>query len=147
MLWAKAINTSCYVINRCIIQPILKKTPFELWKNRKPNFGYFHVFGCKFFILNNNKDNVGKFDAKVDEGIFLSYSTSSKAYCVFNKRMLVVEKSIHVVFDASNVFLKRDDEDVVDLDKGGEKPTTSEVKEVSQPQDIDEQNLEEEEET
>ena len=33
--------------------------------------------------------------------IFLGYSTSSKAYRVFNKRTLVVEESIHVVFDES----------------------------------------------
>lgn len=35
---------------------------------------------CKCFILNDRKDNLGKFDAKVDEGIFLGYSNSSKAF-------------------------------------------------------------------
>ena len=33
--------------------------------------------------------------------IFLGYFTSSKAYRVFNKRTLVVEESIYVVFDES----------------------------------------------
>ena len=28
--WAEAINTSCYIINRVMIRPILKKTPYEL---------------------------------------------------------------------------------------------------------------------
>lgn len=67
-----------------MIRLIFKKTPYELWKRRKNNVGYFHVFGCKFFVLNNNKDNLSKFDTKVDEGIFLGYPTSSKAYRVFN---------------------------------------------------------------
>jgi len=44
-------------------------------------------------------DKLGKFDVKVDDDIFLGYSSNSKAYKVFNKRTLVVEESIHVAFD------------------------------------------------
>ena len=75
------------------------KTPYEIWKGKKPNISYFHPFGCKVFILNNGKDNLGKFDAKSDIRIFLGYSTNSKAYRVFNWRTKVVEESIHVKFD------------------------------------------------
>nr|CAN62159.1 hypothetical protein VITISV_041771 [Vitis vinifera] len=73
--WAEAVNTSCYVLNRILLRPILNKTPYELWKNKKPNISYFKVFRCKCFIL-NTKDNLEKFDAKSDIGIFLGYSTS-----------------------------------------------------------------------
>ena len=55
--WVKTVNTSCYVLNRVLLRPILKKTPYELWKNKKPNISYFKVFGCKCFIL-NTKDNL-----------------------------------------------------------------------------------------
>ncbi|KAL6337946.1 hypothetical protein AAG906_005411 [Vitis piasezkii] len=103
--WAEAVNTSCYVLNRILLRPILKKTPYELWKSKKPNISHFKVFGCKCFIL-NTKDNLGKFDAKSDVGIFLGYSTSSKAFRVFNKRTMVVEESIHVIFYESNHSLQ-----------------------------------------
>nr|CAN71245.1 hypothetical protein VITISV_011091 [Vitis vinifera] len=103
--WAKVVNTSCYVLNRILLRLILKKTPYELWKNKKPNISYFKVFGCKCFIL-NTKDNLGKFDAKSDVGFFLGYSTSSKAFRVFNKRTMVVEESIHVIFYESNNSLQ-----------------------------------------
>ncbi|KAH9716423.1 hypothetical protein KPL71_021459 [Citrus sinensis] len=96
--WAEAVNTACYVLNRVLIRPNLNKTPYELWKHRKPNIGYFKVFGCKCFIL-NTKDNLGKFDPKSNVGIFLGYSNSSKAYRVYNKNTLVVEESMHVTFD------------------------------------------------
>ena len=66
------------------------------------NINYFHIFGCRCFILNNRKDNLKKIDTKSDEGIFLGYFTSSKAYRVFNKRTLIVEESIHMIFDESN---------------------------------------------
>jgi len=36
-------------------------------ESRKPNISHLKVFGCKCFILNNGKDNLGKFNSKVDE--------------------------------------------------------------------------------
>ena len=92
------VNMTCYILNQVLIRPILKKTHFELWFDKKPKIGYFKVFGCQYFIL-NTKDNLGKFDAKSDESIFLGYSTTSKAYRVFNKRTNVVEESMHITFD------------------------------------------------
>ena len=118
--WTEAINTSYYIINRTMIRPILKKTPYELFRERKPNISYFHSFGCKCFVLNNGKDNLGKFDAKSDEGIFLGYSLTSKTFRVFNKRTLVVEESIHVIFNESNPPSRKDsldDDDVGILQK------------------------------
>ena len=109
--WADAVSTACYVMNRIIIRPILKKTPYELYKGRKPNISHLHVFGCKCFILNNGKDNLGKFDAKADEGIFLGYSLTSKAFRVYNKRIMTMEESIHVAFDETNRCCARKDFD------------------------------------
>ena len=76
----------------------MNKTPYELWKDRKPNISYFHIFGCYCYIL-NIKDNLGKFDAKSDKGIFLGYSLTSKAYRVFNLCSNNMEESMHVKFD------------------------------------------------
>ena len=53
------------------------------------------MFGSKCYIL-NDRENLGKFDAKSDEGIFLGYSTTSRAYRVFNKRTKIVMESINV---------------------------------------------------
>jgi len=54
---------------------ILKKTPYELFKGSRPVLSQLKVFGYKCFILNNGKEQLGKFDAKVDKGIFLCYAT------------------------------------------------------------------------
>ena len=96
--WAEVVSTACYVANRVLVRPQLKKTPYELLKERKPNITFFRAFGCKCYILVNGKEDLGKFDSRSDEGIFLGYSERSKAYWVFNKRTLVVEESIHVEF-------------------------------------------------
>ena len=47
-----------------------KKTAYEIWNGKKPKVKYFRVFGNKCYIL-NDRENLGKFDAKSDEGIFL----------------------------------------------------------------------------
>jgi hypothetical protein len=39
----KPLNTSFYVLNRVTLRLELKKTPYELWKGRKPNILYFKV--------------------------------------------------------------------------------------------------------
>ena len=67
-------------------------------------------------MLNNGKERLKKFDAKSDEAIFLGYSFSSKVFSVFNKRTLVVEESIHVVFDETNDLSSRKNEGIDDAD-------------------------------
>lgn len=41
-----------------------------------------------------SEDNLGKFDTRVDEGIFLEYSTKRKAYKSYNKRLRKVIECI-----------------------------------------------------
>ena len=136
--WRDAISMACYVLNRILIHPILDKTPYELLKGRKPNLSHLHVFGCKYFVLNNGKDNLGKFDAKVDEGIFLRYSQSSKVYRVYNKRLHIVEESVHVTFnetfpnsvgkDSSFHGLCESIEDILkDIDEGVDQPKSIDI--------------------
>ena len=59
------------------------KTSCELWFGRLALVKYFIVFGSKFYIKRDD-DNLGKFDSKTDEGIFLGYSSTKKAYICFN---------------------------------------------------------------
>jgi len=102
--WADVVSTACYVMNRVLIRIILKKTPYELLNRRNPNIRHLKVFGCKCYILNNGKESLSKFDAKSDKGIFLGYSLSSQAYRAYNKKLMTVLESIHVVFDETNKY-------------------------------------------
>ncbi|KAI3697975.1 hypothetical protein L6452_31082 [Arctium lappa] len=95
---AEAVNTACFTQNRSLIIKRFGKTTYELFLGRKPSINFLHIFGCQCFIL-NNRDQLGKFDPKADDGIFLGYSSISKAYRVFNKRRQTVEETIHVTFD------------------------------------------------
>ena len=61
------------------------KTPYELWFGRPGSVKYFRDFGSKCYIKIDD-DNLGKFDSRTDEGIFLGYSSTKKAYTCYNLR-------------------------------------------------------------
>ncbi|KAJ9567318.1 hypothetical protein OSB04_003284 [Centaurea solstitialis] len=96
--WAEAVSTACFTQNRTIITKRFQKTPYHIINRRVPNVKFFHVFGCRCYIL-NNRDNLGKFDKKADEGYFLGYSLTSKTFRVYNKRTKMVMETVYVTFD------------------------------------------------
>nr|KYP59257.1 Retrovirus-related Pol polyprotein from transposon TNT 1-94 [Cajanus cajan] len=74
--WAKAVNTTSYIQNRILIRPLLNKAP------------------CECYIL-NTKDQLGKFDSKVDKGIFLGMEVHQLSFLggkvLRNKARLVAQ--------------------------------------------------------
>ena len=62
------------------------KTPYELWYGRPSLVKYFKVFGSNCYIK-RSEDDLGKFDSRTNEGIFLGYSSTKNAYRCYNKRL------------------------------------------------------------
>ena len=96
--WAEAVNTACYTQNRTMINKDYNKTSCEIMANKKPIVKYFHVFGAKCFTLKYD-DQLGKFESKAHEGIFLGYSLESKDYRVYVIDHKKVIESMNVTFD------------------------------------------------
>nr|GEY67530.1 ribonuclease H-like domain-containing protein [Tanacetum cinerariifolium] len=71
--WEKAVNTTCYALNRALVIKTHNKTPYELIRGRPPLLDFMKPFGYPVTIL-NTKNYLGKFDEKVDEGFFVGYS-------------------------------------------------------------------------
>ena len=88
-------------------------TTFELWYGYSPKVKYFKVFGRKCYILKDFRS--GKLDAKSEEGIFLGYSTRSKAYNCLNTNTNKVVESVNVNFD--EYIEVHEDETMKDLEE------------------------------
>ncbi|GJV63650.1 retrovirus-related pol polyprotein from transposon TNT 1-94 [Tanacetum coccineum] len=97
-LQAEAINTSCYTPNRSLICIQYNKTPYELMQDKKSNLSFFHIFGSLCYPTNDHED-LGKFDAKADIGIFVGYAPAKKAFRIYNRRTQLITETIHVTFD------------------------------------------------
>ncbi|GJR35053.1 retrovirus-related pol polyprotein from transposon TNT 1-94 [Tanacetum coccineum] len=98
--WAEAVNTACYVQNRVLVVKPHNKTLYELFHGRTSTLSFMSLFGCFVTIL-NTIDHLGKFNGKANEGFFVGYSLSSKAFRVFNSRTRIVEENLHIRFSES----------------------------------------------
>jgi hypothetical protein len=105
--WAEAINMACFYSNRLYYHEFLEKTTYEILNDRKPNIVYFWVFGCKCYILKKGT-RLSKFEKKCDEGFLLGYSTTSKAYRVWNLASGTLEKVHDVEFNETNGSQEKD---------------------------------------
>nr|GEZ88117.1 hypothetical protein [Tanacetum cinerariifolium] len=97
-LWAEAINTTCYTQNRSLICLLYNKTPYELMQDKKPDLSFLYVFGSLCYPTNDHED-LGKFDAKADIGIFVGYAPAKKSFRIYNRRTRIISETIHVTFD------------------------------------------------
>ena len=51
IFWAEAINTTCYIQNRTLINKSVGNIPCFIMRGRKPTVKHLHVFGSKCYIL------------------------------------------------------------------------------------------------
>ena len=50
-LWAEAVSTACYIINRVYLRPLTSKTAYEIFNGRKPTISCFHTFWLQMFCF------------------------------------------------------------------------------------------------
>ncbi|GJW37072.1 retrovirus-related pol polyprotein from transposon TNT 1-94 [Tanacetum coccineum] len=67
-------------------------------QDKKPDLSFFHVFGSLCYPTNDHED-LGKFDAKADIGIFIGYAPAKKAFKIYNRRTRIITETIYVTFD------------------------------------------------
>jgi hypothetical protein len=96
--WVEAIHTAVHILNKAHLRPHSDKTPYELWFGRPASIKHFKVFGITCYIKNND-ENIGKYDDRADEGIFLGYATNSKGYRCYNKRLHKLVDCIDIKVD------------------------------------------------
>nr|GEV98257.1 hypothetical protein [Tanacetum cinerariifolium] len=96
--WAEAIATTCFTQKHSLVIPRHEKTPYHIINGQKPSVKFFQIFGSLCYIVKDD-ENLEKMKEKVDACIFVGYSTQSRAYRVYNKRIRVIVETIHVNFD------------------------------------------------
>nr|GFC59380.1 retrovirus-related Pol polyprotein from transposon TNT 1-94 [Tanacetum cinerariifolium] len=82
-LWAEAVATACFTQNR---------------SGKQPDLSYFYVFGALCYPTNDS-ENIGKLQPKADIGIFIGYTSTKKAFHIYNRRTRRIVEIIHVDFD------------------------------------------------
>lgn len=77
--------------------------PYFSMTQRRPTPRHLNMYGSKCFVLKDNSENVGKFDSKEFEVIFLGYSLESTTYRVFVIEQRRVIESTNLNFDDDKI--------------------------------------------
>ncbi|GKA35639.1 retrovirus-related pol polyprotein from transposon TNT 1-94 [Tanacetum coccineum] len=85
---------NCTLVEAARTMLIFSKAPMFLWAEAVATA----LFGALCYPTNDSED-LGKFQAKADIGIFIGYAPSRKGYRIYNKRTRRLMETIHVTFD------------------------------------------------
>lgn len=96
-VWAEAVDTAVYTINRTGSSPVKGKTPYELIYGRSFGLNIFRTFGSKVYT-HIPKQRRQKWDPKSEPGCFVGYGTKTKGYRVWLQGTGQVEVFRDVVF-------------------------------------------------
>ena len=96
--WGEVAFAAVTILNKTNVRVNSTQTPHELWYGKTPTVKYFKVFGSKCYIKRTD-EKLGKFELRVDDGILLGYSSQSKGYKCYNKRLGKIVEGIDVVVD------------------------------------------------
>ena len=103
--WREAVYKNVYIKNRGQLKVNSNKTSYELWFKRPNSVKYFRFFGRRCYIKRED-GNLGKFDSRTDEGMFLGYSSKQRAYRCYNLKSHKIIESENVTFDDTKSKIK-----------------------------------------
>ena len=147
-LWAEAVNTSVYLLNRHP-RELDEQIPYELWTNRKVMLDHLRKFGATVYT-HIPKQFRSKFETKSKKMIFVGYDGNSINYRVYNSETSKVTVTRDIVFEEREVHscqarkytgIHFSNEYTQENDDNIEKEVTTDVQE---PQSLSEEMNEEE---
>lgn len=96
-LWAEAVNTAVYVINRTGKSPKQETTPYELWYKIKFDISQLKFFGSHVSVHIPTQKRK-KWDPKSVEGIFVCYDENTKGFRIYLPQSKRIEVARDVIF-------------------------------------------------
>lgn len=99
-LWAEAINTGAYVLNRTPTTRTKGTTPYEIWMSKKPDLTHMKIFGSEVFA-HVPKERRTKWDKKSKKLIFVGYQRESSNYRLYDPHTGKIIVSRDVNFNQS----------------------------------------------
>ncbi|UYV79406.1 hypothetical protein LAZ67_17002496, partial [Cordylochernes scorpioides] len=100
-LWAEAVNTAVYLLNRCTTKVLGNSTPYEIWYKRKPSILHLKTFGCNAYV-HIPKDNRKKLHKKSIRTFFVGYTETNKNYRMWDPIARKIIISRDVIFTEAN---------------------------------------------
>ncbi|KAJ9564196.1 hypothetical protein OSB04_000162 [Centaurea solstitialis] len=78
--WGHALETAAHTLNRAPTKSV-EKTPYELWKGKKPNISFLKIWGCEVYV---KRPTLEKLKPKSDKCFFVGYPKTTVGYYFYN---------------------------------------------------------------
>ncbi|GJS74005.1 RNA-directed DNA polymerase, eukaryota [Tanacetum coccineum] len=108
-------ETAAHILNLVPTKKV-SKTPFEMWKGKRPSLGHIKIWGCEVFVRREAQD---KLEARSEKCLFVGYPKESFGYLFYKPK--------------DNVVFSVDEEPIVNTDSQQEVVTPVEPNDVSLP--------------
>ena len=112
--WPEIICATTYLKNRTLTNTIERKTPYEIFFNKRPDVKHLRLYGSRVFIRKPEQKRISKWDKKADMGILLGYS--DVGYRVLLNNKMIVARHVEIVEENVNC---------IGLDVGSKVPSPS----------------------
>lgn len=154
-IWAEAVHTAVYVLNRTGTSTVKGSTPYELWYGKRAQVDHFRIFGSEVYV-HIPKQKRKKLDPKAKKCIFVGYDDDHKGFRVMDEcnRIFVARDVKFLAEESSTVtIITEEDSDSSDdvIDSGGgsqqqqqqnqQQPARIRKRRTTTLQDIDENNI------
>ena len=140
-LWAEAVNTAVYVLNRTPTAQTPNSTPYEIWSRQKPSLGHTRIFGSDAYVHVPDEKRT-KLEPKSQKLVFVGYDGNSTNYRLFDPTKKKIIVSRNVIFNEKERGLVEKPNVVKISLVGGDDVT--ELPETNEADHIENENIEDE---
>ncbi|KAE8723109.1 Retrovirus-related Pol polyprotein from transposon TNT 1-94 [Hibiscus syriacus] len=105
-LWAEAINTAAYLINRGPSVPLDGRIPEEAWSKKEINLLHLRVFGCISYVHIDSAER-SKLDAKSNKCVFVGYGGDEFGYRFWDYENRKIIRSRDIIFNENVMYKDR----------------------------------------
>ena len=106
-LWADAVSTAAYLINRGPSVPLGFKIPEEVWTGKELKYSHLRTFGCTAYV-HVDPEKRDKLDAKAVKCYFIGYGSDLFGYRFWDDKNRKILRHCDVTFDESVLYKDRE---------------------------------------
>uniref|UniRef100_A0A5S6Q433 Integrase catalytic domain-containing protein n=1 Tax=Trichuris muris TaxID=70415 RepID=A0A5S6Q433_TRIMR len=78
--WAELTSTAAYICNRVMNKHNQRKTPCELWFNRRPSARQIRACGCAVYVHVPSQKRKSKLEPRARKGLLVGYVSNGKGW-------------------------------------------------------------------
>ncbi|KAJ9566645.1 hypothetical protein OSB04_002611 [Centaurea solstitialis] len=134
--WGHALETATHILNRAPTKSV-EKTPYELWKGKKPKMSFLKIWGCEVYVKRPTSE---KLKPKSDKCFFVGYPKTTVGYYFYNPEENKVFVARNGKFLEEKFLSSGNPREDVDLQVVDEENTTPTVEPEIQHENVEPQS-------